>query len=464
MFRSCRGHAVLAGSAIILTGIMPAGDAGARKTVPLERVLTMSDRAKARLPIRTRTRAARKFGLKAVALRQGFLKRHNTQYKVQIPMERVPHKVRDQKSSGRCWAFATDHVLESKLFNSKGKSPEISKSFINYHALRDKSRTLLKATALTEGKLSKLPNMLGEGGTQARALNIVKRHGVVPERKMPSTVDGDNSGVFMSQLKTILAGAQRSFAGIKKGPRAKAQRRKLITRYMKEVDGLLASTVGKPPRRFRINGKTFTPRTYARELGLGPNKLGDYVVLTNDPTRTWNRRYKEQSLGMASFESYNVSHKTMQNAMKKTLKGGEAIYFATNVSRDNPHRAGTTKAEPQKAQGILSVKAFNYKGWVPTKKISKRVRMKAGISPTNHAMAITGYDPGKKRGSVLKWKVDNSWGSKIGDKGHFHMYDDYFRNYATRILVPRSAVPTSLLKKIEGQAFVGAKKKKGAKL
>ena len=41
---------------------------------------------------------------------------------------------------------------------------------------------------------------------------------------------------------------------------------------------------------------------------------------------------------------------------------------------------------------------------------------------------------------MAKGKVENSHGKGAGDKGHFHMYADYFRHYGEDIVVPRSAV------------------------
>ena len=427
----------------------------------LNQVLSLSDRAKAKLPPRTKQRAIQRYGLKPMALRRSFIKKHNTHYKYQIPMERAPHQVLNQKKSGRCWAFAMDRVLESKVAK-KGKAPtEISKSFINYHALRTKSLALLVTAAkMGQRQPAKLSGMLSEGGTQSRALDITMKYGVVPESKMPSTADGANSGVFLNQLQILIVKAQRSFGQIKGGPEANPKRQKVFNTYARQAQRLLDTTVGKPPRKFKVDGKFYTPKTYAQNyLGLNKGDL-DYVVLSHDPTHAFNRRYQEKGVGMKPFEGYNVSMKTMQQAMKKTIRGGESIYFATNVSANNPYRVGDGPHDPKEARGVLSLRAFNYDALIPSTKISKRDRIRTGISPTNHAMTITGYDPGKKRGSVLKWKVDNSWGTAVGDKGHFHMYDDFFRQYGTKVLVPRSSVSKSVLAKIEGAPLVGANKKK----
>jgi bleomycin hydrolase len=99
----------------------------------------------------------------------------------------------------------------------------------------------------------------------------------------------------------------------------------------------------------------------------------------------------------------------------------------------------------------MSLAAYNYGVFVPSEKISKGDRLKARIDTANHAMAVTGYDPAAKGKGVLKWKIENSWGSKANDKGHLHMYDDFFRQYVEEVAIPRSLVPQDVLAKLESR-------------
>ena len=182
----------------LLAMLLP--DAGhARRAALVDRVPAMGDRQKARLPANVKRKAIHKHGLKAVALRQGFLKRHNTHYRYEVPLARKNQPILNQKSSGRCWAFAVERVMESKQVKGGKPAVELSKSFINYHSLRHQSRNLLKKMVMTRGKKPKIAGMLGEGGNQTRAMKILEQYGAVPEGKMPTTADGANSGVFLSQ-------------------------------------------------------------------------------------------------------------------------------------------------------------------------------------------------------------------------------------------------------------------------
>lgn len=435
---------------VALTMLLAVGPAGARTPVRVDRVLSLSDRARASMTPVQKRKALLRYGLKAVALQRGFVAQHNPNYKVEIPGERSPdHAIRNQQGSGRCWAFATNKVLESKLQKKGLPSTAISPSFINYYSLYHKAMTLLVVSARSKGKQrpDAANSLLGEGGTGMHALALVQRHGLVPESKMPTSVDGANSGVTLNLLKRLVNSANREFAKVPEGKDSVKQRVALLKQYRREVKSLLSATVGLPPAKFKVDGKWYTPKTYAADyLGLTKQDL-DYVVLGNDPTRGWNRRYNVPSM-VVPYQRYNVSRKALETAVKRTIRGGDAVYFSTNVSSDNPFRVAKGDNIPKEAQGILSLKAFNYDAFIPGVKMSKRDSVASGISGANHAMALTGYDP-VGRTKVRKWKVDNSWGEGIGDKGHLHMYGDFFNTYVREVLVPRSAVPKSLLKQLE---------------
>jgi bleomycin hydrolase len=82
-------------------------------------------------------------------------------------------------------------------------------------------------------------------------------------------------------------------------------------------------------------------------------------------------------------------------------------------------------------QGIMSISAFH----VPENAhpLSRAERKEMGINAGLHAVQIVGYDWDPQSGKIVKWKIKNSWGEKSGDAGFYHMYADYFHEYATTI-------------------------------
>ena len=61
-----------------------------------------------------------------------------------------------------------------------------------------------------------------------------------------------------------------------------------------------------------------------------------------------------------------------------------------------------------------------------------------------HAMLLTGVDI-KKRNST-KWKIENSWGTKSGNKGYMMMTDEWFDEYTYEIVVDKKYISKRLFK------------------
>ncbi len=43
--------------------------------------------------------------------------------------------------------------------------------------------------------------------------------------------------------------------------------------------------------------------------------------------------------------------------------------------------------------------------------------------------------------TTRRWRVENSWGDKIADKGYFTMSDDWFTEYVYEVAYPRPSFP-----------------------
>ena len=61
-----------------------------------------------------------------------------------------------------------------------------------------------------------------------------------------------------------------------------------------------------------------------------------------------------------------------------------------------------------------------------------------------HAMLFTGVDV--KGEGFRKWRVENSWGDKIGDKGYYYMSDKWFDEYMYEIVIDKKYLPKDIVK------------------
>ena len=70
---------------------------------------------------------------------------------------------------------------------------------------------------------------------------------------------------------------------------------------------------------------------------------------------------------------------------------------------------------------------------------SKADRLMYGESLMTHAMVLTGVDI--VDGKPTRWKVENSWGDKVGHKGYYVMTDDWMDQYTYQIVVRKDLLP-----------------------
>src|SRR5664279_4643760 len=77
-------------------------------------------------------------------------------------------------------------------------------------------------------------------------------------------------------------------------------------------------------------------------------------------------------------------------------------------------------------------------------KLDKAGRLDYRNSEMTHAMVLTGVDLDEK-GNPRKWRVENSWGAMIGDRGYMYMMDEWFDEYVFEITVRKEYLSPELL-------------------
>ena len=205
------------------------------------------------------------------------------------------------------------------------------------------------------------------------------------------------------------------------------------------------------PTTFMVAGKEYTPQSYAREhLGF---QREDYVSLGNHPTE--RAGWRDEGGGVNRNEVYNTSADVMKAAVRTAIDQGRKVYISAPVGEEGamfvvPAGKGQAQAAyfPEKANGVMSIKAFDYASLGPHEVLDKAAIQSAGLHENNHAMTVVGYELGPD-GAVRKWKVENSWGPEAADHGIQHMYDDFFTQLVNNAVVPQSALPEALRAQVQ---------------
>jgi bleomycin hydrolase len=220
---------------------------------------------------------------------------------------------------------------------------------------------------------------------------------------------------------------------------------------LQEIYNLLATTLGTPPTTFDYSyvdtdgnyqlKRNLTPQLFYDEF-VGRN-LSDYVSVINAPTsdKPYNEVYTVEMLGNVvggkEVRHLNVDIETFKKLAIDQLKMGEAIWYGCDVGQSSTRDSGIMATDIYSVEETLDI---DYS-------MTKAERLDYGESLMTHAMVITGVDLVDDK--PTKWKVENSWGDKVGDKGYFVMSDDWLNEYTYQIVINKKYLEKELLDVIE---------------
>ena len=350
--------------------------------------------------------------------------------------------VTNQKQSGRCWLFSTLNVLRHDFgAKHKAKNFTLSQAYNFFWDKIERANNFYEKIIETADKplddrevRAYLDFAGGDGGQWAMAVSLVKKYGVVPSYAMPESFNTNATSGFATALadkerKDALALRRLAQAGDKEGlEKARKQ-------FLNEVYRMTAIAVGEPPKTFDLEYKD-DDKNYHLEKNLTPveffNKyfdvdLDDYVVLTNAPDHEYNTLYhlssQENVDGGSPILFLNVPMEFLGQAAIAQLKDGEAVWFGNDVLRQMDRKTGYLDTELYQLDELFGINS----------QLTKAERLATGVGTVSHAMTLVGVD--EDHGDIRQWKVENSWGDKIGAKGFFVMSQDWFNDYVYEVVV-----------------------------
>jgi len=362
----------------------------------------------------------------------------------------------NQRSSGRCWGFAGLNLFRIHLGRKYNlKDFQFSQSYFMFWDKLEKSNYFLESIIETADKnwnsrliMHLLSNPIQDGGQWDMWVNLVDKYGVVPQSEMPESYSSSNSR-YMNRLITrkLRENAMLLRNSVNKGSSASdVQQQK--TDMLEEVYKMLTIHLGTPPNSFnwqtRDKKKNFlrfeglTPTSFYKEhVGL---ELDEYVCLINCPMsdKEYNKVYTVDYLGNVAeghpIRYLNVESHKMKEATIRSLQNDEPVWFGCDVSKHF-----------NRDLGVMDIDLFDYDSFYDLEfGMDKAARLEYGDSQMTHAMLFTGVDLNSKN-EPTKWRVENSWGNKGGDKGYHIMTDKWFDEYNYEVVVHKSCLPDDLL-------------------
>ena len=367
--------------------------------------------------------------------------------------------VTDQKASGRCWGFAGLNLMRLKVVeNLDLPNFEFSQNYFMFCDKLEKANYFLENIIQTKDHaydsrlimhLVKAP--VQDGGQWDMFVNLINKYGAVPKDVMPET---NHSSKSMS-MNYILTHKLREFASILRKKRLK-NLSSLKKEMMEVIFNLLAMFLGQPPdvinwstrnkdnRYFVISD--MTPKDFCKKYA--DINIKDKVCLIHAPmsNKKFNTVYTVEYLGNVIegqiIKYLNVDVQKLKKSAIQSIKNNEAVWFGCDVGK-----------RFSREQGVLDIGIYDYENVFQTDfKMNKQTRLEYGDSEMTHAMLLTGVDI-KKRNST-KWKIENSWGTKSGNKGYMMMTDEWFDEYTYEIVVDKKYISKRLLKYLDMEPVV----------
>lgn len=353
--------------------------------------------------------------------------------------------VKNQNRTGTCWCFSMLGFLESELLRMGKGEYDLSEMFIVSKNYKDKAEKFVRL----HGELN-----YAQGGSFEDVLQAWKDYGIVPESVMNGLQYGEDMHVHNE-----LESASRAYLDqIIKNPN-----RKLSTAWKKGFDGIIDAYLGTAPEKFTYNGKEYTPKSFAAELGINPD---DYVSLTS---YTHHPFYSEFAIEVQDnwrwATSYNLPIDELMQVFENAINTGYTIAWGADVSEKGFTRNGIgvipdiesmerSGSDQDRWLGLsTSEKDAEIKKMMekPCKEleITQEMRQEAYDNyetTDDHGMQI--YGIAKDQTGKKFYMIKNSWGTDNKYKGTWYISENFVKYKTMNIVVHKDALPQAIKDKL----------------
>jgi bleomycin hydrolase len=328
--------------------------------------------------------------------------------------------VKNQASTSTCWSFATTSMLESELIRLGKGEIGLSEMFTVNQVYKDKASQYVKFHGTCN---------FAEGGAQHDVTNSIGKYGIVPREFYP----GLNYGETTHKHGELIAALDGILKAVVKNPNGK-----ISPVWMKGFEGVLDAYLGEKPISFSYNGKMFTPKEFAKELGINPADYVEFSSYTHHPF--YQKFVLEVPDNWAQQSMYNVPIDELMEIIDYSLTNGISISWAADISnlgfnegfaRIMAEGADVKNPEAPEKQVVQSDRQYMFDTWQLT---------------DDHGMHLTGIALDQFGNKYYQEK--NSWGEGGKFKGYSYLSVPFMRLRTMSIMVHKDGVPAAIAKKV----------------
>lgn len=364
-----------------------------------------------------------------------------------------PGSIADQKDSGRCWLFAGLNMLRPGVIaKDKMKDFMLSQAYEQfYEKLEAANRSLELAISLRHEPVHSrrmdtfLEHVISDGGNWNYVRALIQKYGAVPASVMPDDYAASHTDEIVSLMSARLRKAVIELRQSKFDNATESDLREWKMGALQDIYKILVLCLGQPPETFQwryedkddkvTSLETYTPQSFRKKfLDADLDRYVDFVNYPGQPMHAhlewaWERNMADQP----NLEAVNITMEEMVDMTVKSTLADEPVWFGANASAEGDRKKGLWLQGIEDKNDLFGIDFT----------MSKSDTLAYDNGTPNHAMVITGVDV--QGGKPVKWKVENSWGEKHGDKGWYTIDSEWFDRHVFQVIIDRRFVPSKLL-------------------
>jgi aminopeptidase C len=368
-------------------------------------------------------------------------------YQFTVVKENPITPIKNQANSGTCWSYSTISFLESEAIKAGAPANiDLAEMYPVWNGYSDKAVKFVRL----DGHLN-----YEQGSSFGDVIYTLKHYGMVPQSEMEGLEYGEKLNKH-GELCEILKAYVNA---VKKNPN-----RSLSPVWHKGLQAVLNTYLGECPEKFIVDGKEYTPQTYAKEyLKLNAD---DYVSITSYTHYPFYSQFAIEVPDNWRWDlSYNVPMDEMMQIFDYAIENGYTVAWGSDVSEKGFNRNGLAIV-PDVAANMKEAGSDEAR-WIGKSPEQKNAAMNNQDAPgkeleITQEMRQVGYDNktttddhgmhiygiAKDQNGTKYYMVKNSWGETGKYKGIWYASEAFVKYKTMNIVVNKKAIPAEIRAKL----------------
>ena len=322
-------------------------------------------------------------------------------------------EVKSQGATGTCWSFSTTSFVEAEAIRMGHKNVDFAEMFNVYNTYIDKANNYVSR----QGKAN-----FSEGSLAHDVLRIIEKEGIVPQSTYTALL-GDEK---MYNHQEMVAG----LTGYLDGVIAKG---KPSIHWREAFKGILNAYMGAPQTNFKVDGKSYNPKSYAKAMGIDAN---NYVSITSFTHAPFNSSFILNIPDNYSNQSFkNVPLSELVQLVNTALDKGYSLAWDGDVSEKGfGRKEGIAVLPSDMSSDFLNNPASEME-------VTQELRQAAFENYTttdDHLMHLVGK--AVDQNGTTYYIIKNSWGKYSQYEGYLYMSEAYFKMKTVSVTLHKDAL------------------------